>query len=410
MADRLIPAELLRQLPQLCQIDRIYVGAGGAQGEGRHHLILRRLLHRLAYGGGIKLEFVDGAAMGERVDPGHPIGPAHDLGDAAAVSHALQRVGQRLALEALRVRQHVADGAPGQRRVIERQHDIRPQHAFALADDDLSGGVLRHAGARDELQSLRLDERLARLCHLRRQPLALPGFEFIEPRPLDDRQWRAHRHRVERHPVNGDRAAAGLVLLQRRHQDRPALEHQAFRPADHPVDDGAFQQGAAGADHHPAKPGQPAAVVQRPQETLASAPSFDRDIDVDPVRSRQRCPGIGARQSGAGGAPRHPRHVAQGRQHRQQRRPEATALLQLGRDAGRHRLAVIVQQRKRRAVIDDVGAGACDDVRPRRAIDQSSWWRPRPCPAGPRAGCRARAPVTASGLRSTRRARQRRQP
>ena len=37
------PGKLLRQLPQLCQIDRIYVGAGGAQGEGRHHLILRRL-------------------------------------------------------------------------------------------------------------------------------------------------------------------------------------------------------------------------------------------------------------------------------------------------------------------------------------------------------------------------------
>ena len=226
------------------------------------------------------------------------------------------------------------------------------------------------AGARDELQSLRLDERLARLCHLRRQPLALPGLEFIEPRPLDDRQWRAHRHRVERHPVNGDRAAAGLVLLQRRHQDRPALEHQAFRPAHHPVDDRAFQQGAAGADHHPAKPGQPAAVVQRPQETLGVGAVLDRDKDVNPVRARYRCPGIGARQSGAGRAPRHPRHVAQGRQHRQQRRPEATALPQLGRDAGRHRLAVIVQQRKRRAVIDDVGAGAGDDVRPRRAIDQ----------------------------------------
>jgi hypothetical protein len=34
---------------------------------------------------------------------------------------------------------------------------------------------------------LRLDERLSRLCHLWREPLALPGFEFIKPRPLDDR-------------------------------------------------------------------------------------------------------------------------------------------------------------------------------------------------------------------------------
>ena len=82
-----------------------------------------------------------------------------------------------------------------------------------------------------------LDERLSRLCHLWREPLALFGLEFIEPRLLDDRQRRAHRHRVERHPINGDRAAALLVLLQRRHQDWPALEHQALRPAYHPVDD-----------------------------------------------------------------------------------------------------------------------------------------------------------------------------
>ena len=65
------------------------------------------------------------------------------LGDAAPVVDALQRVGQRLSLEALRVRQHVADGAAGQRRVIERQLNIRPQYALALSDDDLSRGGSR---------------------------------------------------------------------------------------------------------------------------------------------------------------------------------------------------------------------------------------------------------------------------
>ena len=57
--------ELLRQLAQFRQLDRVEVGADGEQGEGRHHLILRRLLHRLAHGGGVELELVDGAAMGE---------------------------------------------------------------------------------------------------------------------------------------------------------------------------------------------------------------------------------------------------------------------------------------------------------------------------------------------------------
>ena len=65
------------------------------------------------------------------------------LGLAAAVLLALQRVGQRLALETLRVRKHVADGAPGQIGVVERQLDIRPQYAFALPEDDLSRRGLR---------------------------------------------------------------------------------------------------------------------------------------------------------------------------------------------------------------------------------------------------------------------------
>ena len=110
--------------------------------------------------------------------------------------------------------------------------------------------------------------------------------------------------------VDGDRAAALLVLLQRRHQDRPALEHQPLGPAHHAVDDRAFEQCAAGADHHPAEPGQPAALVQRPQEPLAVATVLRRDVDVHPVRPRQRFAGIGARQSGAGGTPRDAGHVA----------------------------------------------------------------------------------------------------
>ena len=50
--------------------------------------------------------------------------------------------------------------------------------------------------------------------------------------------------------------------------------------------------------------------------------------------------------------------------------PRSRRPLKLGRNSGRHALAVVVQQRERRAVIDDIGVGAGDDVRPRHAIDQ----------------------------------------
>ena len=118
------------------------------------------------------------------------------------------------------------------------------------------------------------------------------------------------------------------------------------------------------------KPGQPTSVMQRPQEALASAPSFDRDIDVDPVRFRHRCPGIGCATvrrwwSCASAAPRCPGTAAPSakpaRSHRaapaRPRRRPASPCCQ-------------VQQHERRAVIDDVGVGACDEVRPRRAVEQ----------------------------------------
>jgi hypothetical protein len=62
--------------------------------------------------------------------------------------------------------------------------------------------------------------------------------------------------------------------------------------------------------------------------------------------------------------------VFQGRQHRQQGVPKSAGALKLGRNSGRHALAVEVQQRKCRPAIDDIGAGAGDDVRPRDAINQ----------------------------------------
>ena len=95
-----------------------------------------------------------------------------------------------------------------------------------------------------------------------------------------------------------------------------------------------------------------------------SAPSCTSEIDMQPVRSRQPFAGVGAEQPGARRAARHPRHATQGRQHREQCRPEAAEARQLGGDIGGHALGVEIEQRERRLpfAVDDVGAGAGDDV------------------------------------------------
>ena len=75
------------------------------------------------------------------------------------------------------------------------------------------------------------------------------------------------------------------ILLERRDDQRRTLEDQALGGADHAIHNGAFEQLAAGPDHHPAKSGEPAARVQRlqgsaphqrrlaPASTRASRPS-----------------------------------------------------------------------------------------------------------------------------------------
>ena len=58
------------------------------------------------------------------------------------------------------------------------------------------------------------------------------------------------------------RMARGLVLANRRDQNRLSLENQALGRADDAVDNRTFKHLSAGADHRPAQPGKPAAVVQ----------------------------------------------------------------------------------------------------------------------------------------------------
>jgi hypothetical protein len=68
---------------------------------------------------------------------------------------------------------------------------------------------------------------------------------------------------------------------------------------------------------------------------------------------------------------RHVGSVGQLRHQREQRRPKPTALLDLGRDFGRHALGVEVDQCKCRLLrrIDDVIAGSGDEVRLLDAVE-----------------------------------------
>ena len=107
--------------------------------------------------------------------------------------------------------------------------------------------------------------------------------QLVDLRSFDDRQGPADHNGVQRVAFGGCRRSKGDVLHQGLDQDRRALEHQPLRREHHAVNDGAFKELAAGTDHHPAQPSQPAPVVQRLQEALGIAAVLDQDEDMLPV-------------------------------------------------------------------------------------------------------------------------------
>jgi hypothetical protein len=75
--------------------------------------------------GRVELQLVGRPAVGEGVDPDRPVGAAHHLRLAKAVGHALQRVGQGLADEAVRLAHHVGDRGAADSRVVKGELDAR---------------------------------------------------------------------------------------------------------------------------------------------------------------------------------------------------------------------------------------------------------------------------------------------
>jgi hypothetical protein len=88
------------------------------------------------------------------------------------------------------------------------------------------------------------------------------GLRLGEPGFLIRCERRAGRERVEPVAIVYPGRARLLVLGERWRQHRRALEHQPLRRPDHPVDNRAFEQLAARADHVPAEAGNPAPIVQ----------------------------------------------------------------------------------------------------------------------------------------------------
>ena len=225
------------------------------------------------------------------MDPRRAVGPAHDLGAAVAIIDALQRIRHGLALEAIGVRQHVADGAAGQVGIVERQHDIRQQHAFALAMMTAARGFLGHAGARGQLAWLLPDEALA----LPASSGATPR-DFCALRSLNRAARRSTAAGMPprcRAPRPRPRpAGACLVLHQRRlSTGPPSNTGRPGCPTMRSTIERSSRLPLAPTIIQP-KPGQPATLVQRLQEPLGVGAFLDRRCrrECRPSRgSRRRC-------------------------------------------------------------------------------------------------------------------------
>jgi hypothetical protein len=77
--------------------------------------------HRGLYGRRVVSQLIDGAAVGEGVNPGPAIGMPHELRLAGAVIDTLQGVGQRRPLETGWIGEHVGGSRASEFHVVERE-------------------------------------------------------------------------------------------------------------------------------------------------------------------------------------------------------------------------------------------------------------------------------------------------
>jgi hypothetical protein len=87
-------------------------------------------------------------------------------------------------------------------------------------------------------------------------------FEFIDAMALIFAQREHSAVRADCSALESDRRALRLILSQRRHDVRSALEAEPLTEANHTINDGAVEQLAGFADLMPTEATQPASVVK----------------------------------------------------------------------------------------------------------------------------------------------------
>ncbi len=196
------------------------------------------------------------------MDPRRTVGAAQNLGAAASVFDAFDRIGERSTLEASGIGEHVGDGTVGEFLIVEWQDDIGQQDAIRLALDDVGRFGEGDAGALAELGGVLLDELFAGFCSLGSECLPGPGQELVEPGPLNDAQRRTGVDCIEHLPIVHDRDARALVLRQWLCEDGRSLEYEPFRRSHSMVGQRALEQLAGSTNRQPAEADQPASMMQ----------------------------------------------------------------------------------------------------------------------------------------------------
>ena len=187
----------------------------------------------------------------------------------------VDRVGQRLAVVPGGIGHDGVDGDGPQIVVVELERPRARQRALRQRrlDDALTVGA--------ELGALAGDPPLLLRLGLGLQPRALGGhqpavFCLFRCSQVRDGLAAVERGRCRRR----DSRPLGRVLDQRGDHHRGALEHQALGRAHRHVDDAALEELARSADHDPAEPGQPRALVQRLQHPRRVALILQQDVVV----------------------------------------------------------------------------------------------------------------------------------
>ena len=366
--------ELHGQVAQLSLLDVVQIGVDDERDERLDHFFLVGPLDRLAHGGGVVFQLVDGATMGETMYPGRAVGAAQDLGDAGAVVDTLDWVGQRRAGEA-----HL--DRPARRPTVQpasssssngstTSGSSTPSHWRSI---DASGGGHRDAGAFGDVLGLRLDIDAARPAPRRSPAGALPWPAV--PQAWTSRRWSAAGRR-RRCPGVSPSAATGRRLSRScasggTRIGPPSNTSRSGAPTMRSTMDRSSNWPPVPIMHQP-NPASQQRSCRALRKRTASVPSCTKRKTCRPLE-----PGsfssVSDRNSPALVECRVTRAtLVELGQHREQRRPEAAMALDRGRDLVRHALGIVVEQHEGRLflAVDDIVAGSGDEVAA-RAVDEA---------------------------------------